>query len=243
MVPDDEEHQRDPHRPEPAPGDARATRGDFLGYVAHEVRNPLSTALWSAELLARMASADRSGPRGEKLTAMCLRSLGRVRQLIEDHFLGERLEAGGIALRPEPIDVLELLGDIAARRPDDVGAATLDVEPELVVDADRALLERALEALLVAAGREATPVQVAARQNGGLAELRVSGAPLGADALADPRKGSPSDPRGRSLALPLVRRVAGALGGSVDVQDGAFVLCIPREAAYTSSPGHPTAHS
>ena len=70
-------------------------RGDHLGFVAHEVRNPLSTALWSAELLARMTPEERGGARGEKLTAMCLRSLGRVRQLVEDHFLCERLDAGG----------------------------------------------------------------------------------------------------------------------------------------------------
>src|SRR5512142_861702 len=87
-------------------------RGGYLGYVAHEVRNPLSTALWSAELLARMAAEERGGPRGEKLTAMCLRSLGRVRQLVEDHFLCERLDVGGLPLRIEVIPVRALLEEV-----------------------------------------------------------------------------------------------------------------------------------
>ena len=81
----------------------REGRGGFLGFVAHEIRNPLSTALWSAELLTRMSASDRGGPRGEKLSAMALRSIARVRRLVEDHFLCERLDAGGIPLRAEPI--------------------------------------------------------------------------------------------------------------------------------------------
>src|SRR5512142_464964 len=89
-----------------------AARGGYLGFVAHEVRNPLSTALWSAELLARMAAEERSGPRGDKLTGMCLRSLSRVRQLIEDHFLCERLDVGGLPLRIEVIPVRALLEEV-----------------------------------------------------------------------------------------------------------------------------------
>ena len=82
-------------------------RRAFLGFIAHEVRNPLSTALWSAELLGRITAEERGGARGEKLSAMCLRSISRVRQLVEDHFLCERLDSGGIPLRAEPVVVRE----------------------------------------------------------------------------------------------------------------------------------------
>src|SRR5512142_2166772 len=101
-----ESHDREPERREadsPEDRREREARSGHLGFVAHELRNPLSTALWSAELLTRMAAEERGGARGEKLTAMCLRSLGRVRQLIEDHFLSERLDVGGIPIRPEPL--------------------------------------------------------------------------------------------------------------------------------------------
>src|SRR5512144_880418 len=66
----------DASRPSPEDG-----RGSHLGFVAHEIRNPLSTALWTAELLVRMPAEERGGARGDKLTAMCLRSIARVRQL------------------------------------------------------------------------------------------------------------------------------------------------------------------
>src|SRR5919198_5230984 len=79
------------------------SRGGFLGFVAHEMRNPLSTALWSAELLARLSPEERSGPRGEKLAGMALRALQRLRFLIEDHFLAERLDIDGILVRLEPV--------------------------------------------------------------------------------------------------------------------------------------------
>src|SRR5512138_781972 len=82
-------------------------RRAFLGFVAHEVRNPLSTALWSAELLARITPEERGGARGEKLSAMCLRSISRVRQLVEDHFLCERLDSGGIPVRAEGVGLRE----------------------------------------------------------------------------------------------------------------------------------------
>lgn len=217
-------------------------RGDYLGFVAHEVRNPLSTALWSAELLARMAPEERAGARGEKLTAMCLRSLGRVRQLVEDHFLSERLDARGIATRSEAIPLRALLEDVAGRRGLELVDPLLEVAPDLVVNADRTLLDRAVEALLAAAGRESAAVRVTARAATGRVELRFEGAAQAPASLEDPKKGAQGDPRGRSLALPMARRIAAALGGALAVEGGALVLSLPVEAAdYAPEPG-PTAH-
>lgn len=221
---------------------ASEERGDYLGYVAHEVRNPLSTALWSAELLARMPAEERAGARGDKLTAMCLRSLGRVRQLVEDHFLAERLDAHGIATRAEPVPVRAFVEEIAGRRGLDLVDPVLEVAPEVVVSADRTLLDRALEALLAAAGREGAAVRVSSRPAGGRIELRFEGAAFAPTALEDPKKGSQGDPKGRSLALPMARRIAAVLGGSLAVDGGALILSLPAEAAdYAAEPG-PTAH-
>lgn len=217
-------------------------RSGYLGFVAHEVRNPLSTALWSAELLARMAAEERGGPRGEKLTAMCLRSLARVRQLIEDHFLAERLDAGGIPIRSESVALAALVGEVAARRAGDVGEVRADIDPSIAASADRALAERAIEGLVAAAGREATPVKVTSRADDRGVALTIEGAVASAEQLDDPRKGSPGDPKGRALALPLARRVAEAMGGALRVEGGAFVLTLPRAPAYTAPPPDPAAH-
>jgi len=220
-----------------APAQAvRERRASYLGFVAHEVRNPLSTALWSAELLARMAPEERSGARGEKLVAMCLRSVGRVRRLVEDHFLAERLDAGGLPLRPEPLALAELVEAAVARGPAGAGVET-ELEAGLAVRADRMLCERTLECLFAAAGASGAPVRVRGRREGARAAIRVKGDPPRQGALEDPQRGSPSDARGRSLALPAARRAAAAAGGALSVEGDEYALVLPLDEGPSGSGG------
>ncbi|WP_242335369.1 MULTISPECIES: sensor histidine kinase KdpD [Anaeromyxobacter] len=218
--------------------DANERRSGYLGFVAHEVRNPLSTALWTAELLARMSPEERGGARGDKLSAMCLRSLSRVRQLVEDHFLCERLDVAGIPVRAEPLSLGEILEGLLERRPADAPPVTVELDGPITVAADRSLLERAIEALLAVAGSEGTPVRVVAR-TGEDVSISVSGHAVPPEALEDPRKGSPSDPKGRALALPVARRAAGALHGSLALSEDGYLLTLPRVRAYTAPPDSP----
>lgn len=206
------------------------SRGGHLGFVAHEIRNPLSTALWTAELLARMAAAERGGPRGDKLSAMCLRSVSRVRQLIEDHFLSERLDIGGLPLRPEPLAIGQAVDAVVERRSPDAGPVAAQLDPALLVDADRTLLERAVDALVAVAGAERTPVSVTARATDREVVVTIAGRAADPSALADPVKGAPSDPTGRALAVPLARRIASALGGALAAEEGGWRLTLPRAA-------------
>lgn len=214
--------------PSPGPDDPRATH---LGFVAHEIRNPLSTALWTAEMLARMTQQDRGSPRGEKLSAMCLRSVARVRQLVEDHLLCERLDAGALSLRTESVGAREALDTVLGRRPAE--AVSAGVDPSLGIEVDRGLFERALEALVAVAGAEGTRVGVTARATDEVVSFAVTGRPAEEAALSDPVKGSPSDPTGRALAVPLARRIANALGGGLVVREGGWLLTVPRARAYT----------
>jgi signal transduction histidine kinase len=209
-------------------------RAGHLGFVAHEVRNPLSTALWTAELLVRMTSEERAGPRGEKLAAMCLRSLGRVRQLVEDHFLVERLDAGGLPTRPEPVLLRDAVDEVVTRG---APVASSEVDGRAAVFADRNLVERAIDALVRAAGRDGAAVRLEAAADGDVVRVRVAGAPPLPDALADPRKGSPSDTKNSALGLSAARRIAATAGGRLAVEGDAFVLTLPRLASYTPPPG------
>jgi K+-sensing histidine kinase KdpD len=212
-------------------------RAGHLGFVAHEIRNPLSTALWTAEMLARMSLQDRGGARGEKLSAMCLRSVLRVRQLMEDHFLCERLDVGGLALKLEGLGVRDAMDAVLAKHPAE--SIALEGDVQLGVVADRGLLERALEALAAVAGAGPTPVTITVRTSGRQVAVLVKGRQAEEAALGDPVKGSPSDPTGRALAVPLARRVASALGGTLSVQEGGWLLTLPRAEAYTPRPGSP----
>ena len=204
------------------PGQARERH---LGFVAHEIRNPLSTALWTAELLARIPPEERGGPRGEKLAAMCLRSVSKVRILLEDHLLCERLDTGAYPLRAERLLVAEVLESALERLPTGFPGVAQEIPVGLAVEADRLLLQRALEGLLALAVVDGRPARMEARAAGGRVELSFPGAPPGP--LQDPQKGSPSDQRGRALTLPAIRRIASALGGALTAGPDGFLLSIP----------------
>lgn len=201
-------------------------RSSYLGFVAHEFRNPLATALWCAQLLGRLAPEERAGARGLKLAATAQRAMVRVGRLLEDHFLAERIEAGGFPLRPEPVELAAAAR--AAGEAAGLGALAAYAVPEgLVLQADRPLLARCLEAAMAAAGREGAMVRVEAEPRDGGAIVRIAGAPLAPEALQQPGKGSPSDPAGRSLGLFAAGAAAEAMGGSLAVEGGAAVLTFP----------------
>ena len=206
----------------PSPAGDRAAH---LGYLAHEIRNPMSTALWTAELLGRLPEAERGGERGARLAAICMRSIGRVRLLVEDHLLCERLDAGGYAVRAEPVPLAEALAEALGRKPADPVPVEAAIDPGLTCQVDRALLVRVLEGVVGAAAGGAERVLVEATAAGAMIEVRVLGGPVGS--LELPQKGSSSDPRGRALALPASRQAAGAIGGRLTVIDGAYLIAIP----------------
>jgi K+-sensing histidine kinase KdpD len=208
-------------------GEADVPRAGHLAFVAHEARNPLATALWTAELLARMSPQERGGARGDKLAAMCLRSVLRVRQIVEDHFLSERLDAGGYPVRLEPVALADALGAILERRPADAPSVTSTVDPAVAVLADRTLLERVLDGIVAVAGGEGAPVSIAARSSAADVTLVVSGRAADPAALADPVKGAPTDPTGRALSTPLGRRIAAAMNGALVARDGSWHLVLP----------------
>ena len=199
-------------------------KASHLAFVAHEIRNPLSTALWSVELLARMTPEERGGARGEKLSLMSMRALTKLRRLVEDHLLAARLDVGGIPIELEEIPAREIFPSASA-----IGAGSLELELEtgLLVVADPVLARRAVEGVLLAAARGGTDVRVSGTRRGRLARFRAEGAPASAAELDDPRRGDPGDTRGAALALPVARRVCALLGGSIHIEGGAWVLELP----------------
>jgi K+-sensing histidine kinase KdpD len=206
-------------------GDGASLRGAHLGFVAHEIRNPLSTALWAAELMVRMKPEDRAGARGDKMALLCLRSVSRIRLLLEDFLLSERLDAGGFPQRPEPVALAEALEAVLARGGVARPGLQVDLAEGLTAQVDRLLLERALDGLLGCAGLDGAPVRLQGTRQGSRVELRISGGPVGE--LEDPVKGDAADHAGRALALPMARRAALALGGVLTVDASGYLLSIP----------------
>jgi signal transduction histidine kinase len=212
---------------EPAPhGDGD---GGYLGFVTHEARNPLTTALWCAELLGRLAPEERGGPRGSKLAGLAHRALRRLSRLLEDHFLAERIRAGGYPIRTESVELGPALAE-AAERAAPAGGFQAEVAGGVVLRADRALLLRALEALVAAAGREGAGVRAVGMVEDGRASLRLTGTPLPPEALERPRKGAAADPTGRVLGLPMAAEVARAHGATLLVEQGGLSLAWPLQS-------------
>ena len=212
-------------------------KADHLSFAAHEVRNPLSTALWSAELLVRMAPVERSGARGEKVTAMCLRALRRLQLLIEDHFLIERLDVHGLPMRLVPRSLVDLVTAAVRRRPPDSGPCTVENLPEVLFDVEEAMFGRALDAILHAAGRDGAPLRISSIREGERVILEVKGAAPGPAALADPERGTESDTQGHSLSLAMAKRVVRALGGELGVFADGYRLALPMGAPVQASQG------
>jgi signal transduction histidine kinase len=206
---------------------ARERRAAYLGFVAHEARNPLSTALWTAELMARLSPEERAAARGEKLAAMCMRALARLRLIVEDHFLAERLDAGGIPNRPDLLGVAEVIAGAVARRPAEAGPCEVKADPDVGVVADRMLFEKTVEGLLAAAGRGGAAVKVEVGRVGDRLVIRFLGAPPLDNPLADPDKATPTDPKGRPLALAMAVRASATIAARLEVVEGGYELSLP----------------
>lgn len=209
-------------------------RAGYLGFVAHEFRNPIATALWCAELLGRISPEERAGARGAKLAALALRSVRRVSSLVEDHLLAERLGAEGLPLKVEEVALGEVAAE-AGERAAPPGGLALAVPGGTTVRADRALLGMLLEALVGAAGRDGAAVRVEAFAADGALRLAVRGAPQPADALDLPRKGTVTAGSPRPLGLVMAQAAAVALGLALRADGDLLELAWPAGAAVESS--------
>lgn len=129
----------------------RQLRADQIGFVTHELRNPLTTAMVGA---SRLRAGGLAGD-GAQAADLVERNLKRVANLIDTFLLAERVEAGSI--RPQPVDVpvgqlidqaLTIVRPAATSR----GVAVeVDIDPTVVIHADPALTVSALASVLVSA--------------------------------------------------------------------------------------------
>jgi len=205
-------------------------RGKYLGFVAHEIKNPLATVLWACDLLKRMEKADRSGERAEKMIDVSLRSLRRMRRLIDDYFTIERLLEHGYELRRERIELRELLGQALEQLADKDGIATegwsVEVQGELMGDPD--MLKRALRSLLehMARGSEKARLTLTAAAG----ELRIAAEQPPSPLIPpEPEERPSGDATGGVLGFALAARILEEHGARIEEREG--VLCVRFAAA------------
>jgi signal transduction histidine kinase/ligand-binding sensor domain-containing protein len=104
-------------------------KNEFLGIAAHDLKNPLSGILSSAEILERYYT---NNPATERFTSMIIKSSDQMLEIITNILDVNRIESGLLSFDMEPIDleILELIIDAYQARAADKGILLHYEHPE-----------------------------------------------------------------------------------------------------------------
>ena len=190
---------------------------EFASLVSHDLRSPLNVAAGNLEIVTERL-ADESID-FEELGAV-KRSLDRMDALIED-LLALARQGAGID-ETEPVPLAELVAE--CWQTVDTEAATLSVETDAVVAADRSRLRQALENLFGNAVAHAGPdvtVAVGALPDGEGFYVADDGPGIDAEIReAVFEAGVTTNPDGTGFGLKIVAEVAEAHGWTVELAEG-----------------------
>ncbi len=113
-------------------------KDEFLGMLAHELRNPLAPILTAAEMI-RMVMGDRTDlPHLERYRSVIARQVRNLARLVDDLLDVSRITHGTVTLRREPVDLAAVV--------------------RAAVDAARPVLEQHAHGLRVLLSAEPLPV-------------------------------------------------------------------------------------
>ncbi len=232
----------------------RAQQERLVGMMAHDLRGPLTVALFGAQLLAQRPTGDERA----FLTDKVIRSLQRADRMLRDLLDYSRVRAG------QPLPLLLgpcRLGDLARGVCDELGLAhgrdrfrlltPEDVDGVWCADA----LQRAVWNLLqnaVKYGAQDEPITITVERTGEGAALSVHnlGAPMD-DAemkrIFEPYRQVRRERGGWGLGLALVRACAEAHGGRVEVASTeaagtTFTVHLPLDARRAVAEAFSTVH-
>jgi len=183
----------------------------LLANASHELRTPLSRIRMGVELL---------GSGKPERQAALHQDIAELDDLIDEILLMSRLDAGFHADRSETIDLVALVAEECARYPD---CSVSGTAPDL--RGDPRLLPRMVRNLIDNAHKHGVPpVKVEISTKAGLVSITVSD---GGNGIAEADREKVFDPffraadrqniKGYGLGLPLVRQIAEAHDGSVEI--------------------------
>jgi PAS domain S-box-containing protein len=208
--------------------EADRRKDEFLGMLAHELRNPLAAIMNAGEVLDRSLSDARA----LKLTGVVRRQTRALARMVDDLLDVSRVTLGKIRLTREPLLLSQVVNRAAESIRDTVDKAQqhLDVEVEtdpVWLDADATRLEQVLSNLLnnamkftpaggritLSAGREANDAVIRVRDTGVGMEAGVL--PKVFDLFVQADTSLDRSQSGLGIGLALVRQVVTLHGGEV----------------------------
>ena len=211
-------------------------RAEFLGMVSHELRVPLTSIKGSAATALR-ASPTPDPAVVQQFLRIIDEQADHMHSLIDDLLDAGRIEAGTLAVGPEPTEVASLVEQARNMFLSGEGRHTvqIDLPPDLPrVMADRGRIVQVLTNLLSNAARhspESSPIRVAAERKGVHVAISVSdkgqGVPL--DQLPHlfrkyARGGGDRGIRGSGLGLSICKGLVEAHGGRIRAESGGTGL-------------------
>ena len=226
--------------------DADRRKDEFLGMLAHELRNPLAAVMNAGEVLHRTLGDQRS----KKLTDVVRRQTRALSRMVDDLLDVSRVTLGKIQLTREPL----LFGEVVTRAVDSMrdaaAAANLDLDVDIDTEpawilGDPTRLEQVVTNLLTNAIKFTPPgghIVVTTALQGPDAVLCVRDTGIGMPAELVPKvfdlfvQGDTSLDRSRSglgIGLALVRQIVTLHGGTVRVSSegpgcgSEFVVRVP----------------
>jgi signal transduction histidine kinase len=237
--------------------DIRA-RDDFLTTAAHELRTPVTSLHLSLQSLARMTRMQAGSTISAEVVAeradRAQRSETRLTKLIEELLDVSALSMGKLDLKPEIVDVGEVVRDAAAR----LAEQAQTVGSPLVIQAqggvggrwDRSRLDRIVTNLVSNAIKygAGAMIEVSLRADARKVEIVVRDHGIGIAPEDQARiferftRAAGSDHQvGLGLGLWIVRQLAEAMGGDVQVESelGAgttFTVTLPRRGPEQDEP-------
>jgi signal transduction histidine kinase len=223
----------------------REDRDEFLAMVRHDIYNPMTVAMFHAEMLAE-ALGERGDRANADLALSVLSCLNAVCDLVSNFFYLEAIDEGAPAIHPETLDLMDLAREIVdTHRP---SAATKQLVLELSgqcppVQGDRRQLGRVLanlvgNALKYTPGPGTVDVELSADDHEARIRVQDSGAGMTPANLArlfqkharfHQHLGIP----GTGLGLYLAKAIVEAHGGTIEVESApdegsTFTVRLPR---------------
>jgi signal transduction histidine kinase len=228
---------------------ADETKTRFLSSVSHEFRTPVNSILALSKILLHRLDGDLTEEQERQVKYIC-QAADQLSTLIDDLLDLRKVEAGKIQLRVETFTVTDLFAALRGMfKPlvmsDNVALVIDEPDDMLTMHTDQGKVSQILRNLVSNAlkftVRGSVSVSCRLSQDGQLILFEVADTGIGIapenhrrifDEFAQVENPLQTSVKGTGLGLPLSQRLAGLLGGSIEIrsalgQGSTFTLAIP----------------